>query len=174
VKKILTLLFALALVFSLAACTVNTGSGNTSGEPTGTPSTAANDNSGGNADTSTVAGFISQYGLTEADINPEGFTSSELQDGNTVIYSVSTQPTNDQRLAWMNQIITKAKSLSDDGKLYDINHFYGTGGAEFDTTNLSAMSMYQISFTHNGKAICFTINASGTLDAMYSLAVLTK
>jgi len=175
-KQFLALICALVLMVALlSGCggsTTENASSSGNGATNSSSGTASNGASG-KADTSTVAGFLSQYGLTEDDLRPEASSVAKLQDGDTVLFSASAQPNDEQRSAWLNKVAAKAKTLSDDGKLYAVGYAIGTSGAkEFDSSTIKPMGIYQFAFPYKGKAIVFTITAFGELDGVYSLAIL--
>jgi hypothetical protein len=127
-------MLALVLALSLVAC----GSGDDNGGETTTapttssdtaettPTTTEADNSG--ADLTTVEGFLSAFGLTEADLKCANYTRLDktayiIDEGadygkiEEVGAYVSAALTDDEVRAWLEQVISKLNSLSDDGKI---------------------------------------------------------
>jgi hypothetical protein len=144
-KKIITLTLVLVLALSLAACGGNSGGGSTTTPPasnnTTTPPSsgtttppADNTPSGGNAtgDLTTVEGYLAAFGLTENDLKCANFTRIDktayvIDEGpnygkiTEVGAYISKGLTDEEVKAWLEQIITKLNSLSDDGKVDILN-----------------------------------------------------
>lgn len=181
-KKLLTLALALMLVLSLAACgskpdpapsgSDTTAPGTSQQEPSNTPDDG--DNKGdGTIDRSTVSGFFASYGLTEADIKPDGvgegtIEANEYIDSQAeVTYKVELD--SEKARAWFELLVEATKEASDDGKLYSNT---ATGkehplDIEFGTTASMATSggwMYY----YNGKvAIVAFSTFYGDFDETY-------
>jgi hypothetical protein len=129
-KRTLAIALALVLALSLAACSGgnSTPSGGSSTTPpansTTTTPPADNTPSGGNettpndngGDTSTVAGYLAQFGLTEDDIKPENATEIKIQDGKLAI-TVSSTLTADQKKVWYTKLYNAISGISTGGKV---------------------------------------------------------
>jgi hypothetical protein len=117
-KKILTLALALTLALSLAACGGTSNSGGSGGSTTppanNTPSEKPADNPP--ADTSTVAGYLGAWGLSEADIKPAEATEVTMQDGVLAI-KVPESLTTDQIKVFLDQLFAAIRGISEDGEI---------------------------------------------------------
>ncbi len=145
-KKSLLILLALVMVLtlSLTACGGNetpsdTDNGNASGpsaqaddsdaDSTSNEAGSADDNlapSGGNdvavIDTSTVAGYLSQFGLTEEDIAIGSAAENVLYaDSRIIEITTETIPTTEELQSCVEHIYEKCRSVSEDGKIHMIN-----------------------------------------------------
>jgi predicted small secreted protein len=134
-KKAITLALVLVLALSLlTACggKDNTGTGSTGGNNStpgtsqGGNDTTPSNNGNNNVDLSTVAGFLSVFGLTEANIKPEsaGVGDVSVSDDNyatgiegRVSWYVEND-TDELDNQWIKKAIAATKALSPDGKVY--------------------------------------------------------
>ena len=173
-KKALTFVLALVLVLSLAAC------GN-SNIPSNTPSNTPSENNttsnppasntpsetpiGGDEkpDASTVAGYLAQFGLTEDDIKPDGFTSFENLDGWLIKVNAAEGNAN----AWGKEIYNKIIAISADGKIYDQG--YPTFKDEAVWSDNGAI--YQWAYTYNGKTVEVDVTPPGDTATQYRVAL---
>ena len=186
-KRLLTIALVMVLALFLVACHGKTGRSNST--PSSNNSTSGNNNpastnnggngnNGGNNDKSTVVGFLAQFGLKEDDFKPEGYVSSMLSDGDTVKYTTNETPTVEQRKAWANMVIAKAKSMSTDGKLYTGNYYTSGKTDEFDTAidegKYTYTNVISVAFSMNGKATCFQFNWNLSATNAFEIRILQK
>ena len=74
-------------------------------------------------DTSTVAGFLTQFGLIETDLKPEGAGDGVMVDISssrnraTITWNMENASA-DQENDWLKKVYDKTKALSTDGKVY--------------------------------------------------------
>ncbi len=138
-KKLVAFALVIVLALSLAACGGNDKPSNSSNStstppasqggtsttppPSSTPEAAPSDD----VDVSTIEGFLSQFGLTEADVKPEGAgegshkTEREGKRGRVSwIVEDATAEVKDQ---WIQAIVEKTKTLATDGKIYVDSYF---------------------------------------------------
>lgn len=172
-KKILALLIAMMMVLSLAACGGNEE--NPSGGGTTDPgaSQGSNDSTSGSsgdeekADLTTVEGWLSYWGFTEDDLKPahftrlvQGKTNSDTREIKAVDAYVDTKLTEEEIRAWLEQVVSKLNSLSEDGKLLLLN------GEELTVDYLmeQEMRMDSCSFEYKGKTAYALISVPGGLD----------
>lgn len=169
-KKFLALALILAMVFALAACggekdpapSGNTADPGTSQQPTDEP------DGGEEADLTTVTGFLTAFGLTEDGlINCPNFsrldkTTYSIDTGEIkeVGVYISEALTDEEVRAWLEQMLDKLKSLSDDGKV--INNFSDTEGEELTVDYIMERSMKLGlgTYTYKGKTVTVMITAS--------------
>ena len=171
-KKIFVLILALALTFSLAACNGSSTGG--SSTPANNTSAPANNSSAANNstadDTSTVAGFLSQFGLTEDNVKPEDSVSSAMNGHTSVNFAVSTASTKDQKIAWVKKVITAIKAAADDGKIYKDSK--KTGQYDESVLETSTGGSFSFVFTHNSAAYWVSATTEGfPLDIQYTLDI---
>lgn len=134
-KKIITFTLALMMVFALAACgdTGKTPSGSTGNTQTDPPSSQGGNTEtpGGSdkADITTVAGWLTNWGLTENDLKCAHFTrldktsyNSETLEIKSVGAYCDTKLTEEEVRAWLGQLLAKLNSMSAEGKLVDNLH----------------------------------------------------
>jgi hypothetical protein len=173
-KKSILLMLTFVLAISLVAC----GGGNDNGGGSTTTPSANNDttnppsNNGNNAtgDLTTIEGFLTAFGLTENDLkcanyNRLDITSHVIDTGviKEVGAYVSKKLTDEEVKAWLDQIIAKLNSLSDDGK---VERLLGDGEA-LTTDYIMSQTMYMGSgyYTYNGKEVSVRISVMpGYLD----------
>jgi predicted small lipoprotein YifL len=138
-KKAITL--ALVLVLALSLLTACGGKDNGGGSTTTPPAnsntttppasqggndTTPSNNGNNNADLSTVAGFLSVFGLTETDVKPEGAGVGDVSvddddyatgiEGRVSWYVENDTDALDNQ--WIKKAIASTKALSSDGKVY--------------------------------------------------------
>ncbi|GHU60167.1 hypothetical protein FACS1894171_0510 [Clostridia bacterium] len=179
-KKVITLALTLVLAFSLlAACgdgSSTTPSSNSGNSSTSTPpaSQSGNDttpsNNGGNAtgDLTTVAGFLAAFGLTENDLKCANFTRLDrtayiIDEGpdygkiKEVGAYISQKLTDEEVSAWLEQVINKLNSLSDDGKI--ANSHADAQGEALTVDFIMNQQMYGGGgqYTYKGKTVGVTI-----------------
>lgn len=157
VKKIVSLLLAMMIVLSLAACGETTAPDPSDGstpsatqEQNETPSvssksdeTAPAQSNNTQDDALSVAGFLSVYGLPEDDIKPEHFVAfgeltmdgsakaGEIDSTGYIVITVDKEKTQEEQVrAWFEQIYAKMQSLSADGKLHKNALTIGAEGDE--------------------------------------------
>ncbi|MDR1032866.1 MAG: hypothetical protein LBL84_02535, partial [Candidatus Nomurabacteria bacterium] len=95
-------------------------------------------------DTSTVTGFLSQYGLVEADIKPVGAGEGKLNSSeNSVIYTIKDL-TEEQIKQWVLSTYDRLASISDDKKVY-----------EFDESSYTEIKKDNIPFYSNNLIMFF-------------------
>lgn len=192
-KKILAVVLTLMMVLSLAACGGKTDpapSGSSGQEQTNAPdpgtsqatdpgaSQNGENNNDGKIDTSTVSGFFSSYGLTEADVKPDGVGEGEIEANQyiesqaTVTYKASLDL--EKATAWCELFMSATKAASDDGKIYgDI-----TSGKEFpgldwqDTAMKSCVAGWM--YRYNGAVVIVTIDTTYEGSDAYFAIVLEK
>ena len=106
-KRLLPLTLAVILALSFAGC----------GEPKGQTISPV---------TITAAEFLAQFGLTEADIQPDGFISLDLisnEPDNGTVQIMADSRTPAQIRAWFMQIFNKQRAIADDRILHKTHPF---------------------------------------------------
>ena len=162
-KKVLAILLAAMMLLSLAAC------GNNDDNPSGSennPGTSQSDNQGGtenqggenNSSPSTqgttepeelsVPEVLAKYGFTEEIVKPDetvlNVTAEKRYTGDyKVTFEVDAEYPNGY--TYMEKIFGAIKSISDDGKVYNLTEEFLNGTAEGIT--LDDVSVYQNRFT---------------------------
>ncbi|MDR1892479.1 MAG: hypothetical protein LBQ48_05685 [Oscillospiraceae bacterium] len=166
-KKIFTALLVVALLFSLAACGENEESNSTpttSGESSttapqwngGTSSeTPTESTTSNNSPNMTKEEFLALFGLSEDDIQPNGFANYEIwgcisNEGTVYIQIDEAGGVSENVQAWFEKIFDKIKQISDDGKLYN--------SLAFDTeyklpTSYGKSAFSQFIYKYNGKGV---------------------
>lgn len=177
-KKLLVLTIVLIMALSLAACggktdPASSGNGKTDPgasqqEPSSTP---------GAVDTSTLNGFLAQFGLTESDLKPaEHFASFDYRVTKNKSYQGTVTVNMDwgdlendgaQKKAavskWMKQVYDRLLAVSDDGKAYKP---YTTEEFIFDDGVLVAQwAIYYKETNH-----WFTLSCEGGSIAYFTIA----
>lgn len=166
-KKIITLLFALLIMVSLTAC----GKETTPSESGNTPSSTQKTEDKGNKkseDLTTVEGFMQTFGITEDDMKCAKFTrvgktSYDLDSGKIIEIGsfISESMTDEEVKAWIEKIIAKLDSLSDDGKIMT----YGDGELTVDYIMSKSMKVASGYYQYKGKKVAMSISAfKGQLD----------
>ncbi len=134
-KKLIALLLMTVLALSLVACGGNdTPSNSTSAPPASTnapaqttPSSTPEAAPSNNVDVSTIEGFLSQFGLTEADVKPEGAGegshTTEREGKRGRVSWMAEDATAEVKDEWIQAIVEKTKALATDGKLYADSYF---------------------------------------------------
>lgn len=125
--------------------------------------------SGSSADLTTIEGFLSAFGLTEEDLKCANFTRLDITSYSLETYEiydvgayVSKELTDEEVRAWLDQIITKLGSLSDEGK---IQNNLSDGDLTTDYIMSQTMYMGSGSYTYNGKGVTVMIAVTpGYLD----------
>ena len=179
--KFLAVCMALAMALSLSACGGTAGGNSNAANPPSTAarnSAAASDtNSGGSpsqgtsaADLTTVAGFLAYYGLSEDDLKCANFTrldktvyDIDTGDIEEVSAYVSQKLTDDQIRAWLEQVMAKLNSLSDNGK---VELTFSDGEAlTVDYMMGQPMNIGQGTYPYKGKTIDVLISVTNGLDS---------
>jgi hypothetical protein len=183
-NRILVLMLALALAVFFAACGAkdavqeavrgavsggeSVASSNQDDSKEATPPEKQGDS--GDADLTTVEGFLTAFGLTQEDVRCANFnrldiTSNSLETGE--IYEVgayiSEKLTDEQAKAWLDQILAKLESLSESGKIKNILE-----DADLTTDYIMSQSMYVGSGTYmyDGKKVVVLLSViPGYLDS---------
>ena len=177
-KKIITLVLALLMLLSLAACGEKTPA--TNGENT-TPSSQQTEDPGQQEQTqsdnkqneeaddlTTVEGFMKAFGISEDDMKCAKFTrvgkTSYHTDTGKIIEIgsyISEAMTDEEVRAWIEKIIAKLDSLSDDGKIMT----YGDGELTVDYIMEKSMKGASGSYQYKGKNVAMSITVfKGQLD----------
>ena len=177
-KKFLALALAVLMLLTLAAC------GEKKPEPNGnntTPSSQQTEDPGQQEQTqpggkenekaddlTTVEGFMKAFGITEDDMKCAKFTridktSYDIDSGKIIEIGsfISEAMTNEEVQAWIEKIIAKLDSLSDDGKIMT----YGDGELTVDYMMAKNMKVASGSYIYKGKKVAMAITVlPGELD----------
>ncbi len=178
-KKTITLILALLMLLSLAACGEKTPATN---DESTTPSSQQTEDPGQQEQTrpddskdneeaddlTTVEGFMKAFGITEDDMKCAKFTrvgktSYDTDSGKIVEIGsfISEAMTDEEVRAWIEKIITKLDSLSDDGKVMTL----GDGELTVDYMMAKSMKVASGSYKYNGKNVSVSITVfKGQLD----------
>lgn len=177
-KKILVLMLALLTGLSLAACGEKTpasnGDNTTAGsQQTEDPGQQEQTQPGGKEDEktddlTTIEGFMKAFGITEDDMKCAKFTrvrktSYDIDTGKIIEIGsyISESMTNEEVQAWIEKIIAKLDSLSDDGKIMT----YGDGELTVDYMMAKSMKVASGSYIYKGKKVAMAITVlPGELD----------
>ncbi len=177
-KKIITLVLALLMLLSLAACGEKTPAPsmentNPSSQPSETPGQQEQTRPNGNEnekadDLTTIEGFMKAFGITEDDMKCAKFTridkTSYNSDSGKIVEIgsfISEAMTDEEVRAWIEKIITKLDSLSDDGKVMTL----GDGELTVDYMMAKSMKVASGSYKYNGKNVSVSITVfKGQLD----------
>jgi hypothetical protein len=114
-------------------------------------------------DKSTVAGFLSQFGLTEADVKPAnaGETSIGRLDTRrtegTLSWNIGQNATIEQENVWIQKVVDKTKTLAADRKLLAVR----SDTDEFVFSPLSAREDVQWHYRYNEKTVAVRIQLLG-------------
>ena len=105
--------------------------------------------------TVTVASYLAQFGLTEDDIKPDGFVSSEL-NGIEVKFLGSNVPFVPE---WYKKVFDTTKGISEDGKCYNDMYPFLEDEYELDASKAEAMAFItSYSYKYNGKVVKIMIS----------------
>ena len=177
-KKIITLVLALLMLLSLAACGEKTPASNGDNTTAGSqqtedpgqqeqtqPDSKHNEEAD---DLTTVEGFMKAFGITEDDMKCAKFTrvgktSYDIDTGKIIEIGsyISESMTNEEVQAWIEKIIAKLDSLSDDGKIMT----YGDGELTVDYMMAKSMKVASGSYIYKGKKVAMAITVlPGELD----------
>ena len=177
-KKFLPLVLALLMLLSLAACGEKTPATN---DENTTPSSQQTEDPGQQEQTqpyskqseeaddlTTVEGFMKAFGITEDDMKCAKFTridktSYDIDSGKIIEIGsyISEAMTDEEVRAWIEKIITKLDSLSDDGKIMT----YGDGDLTVDYIMEKSMKVASGSYQYKGKNVAMSISVlKGQLD----------
>ena len=176
-KKIIALTLALLMLMSLAACGEKTPASNDDTTPnsqqTENPGQQEQTQPGGKEDEkaddlTTVEGFMKAFGITEDDMKCAKFTrvgkTSYHTDTGKIIEIgsyISEAMTDEEVRAWIEKIIAKLDSLSDDGKIMT----YGDGELTVDYVMAKSMKVASGSYQYKGKNVAMSITVfKGQLD----------
>jgi len=161
-KQILAIALALALALTLASCNLLSGNSTDSGNSAGGNGTTKTGGNGGNAtaagtsDLTTIPGYLASFGFTEDDLKLPNFTRF---DADTVIDTgevegvnvyVSVQIDTTAAKTWFDHILSKLKSLADDGQVVD-----GIQGGAIDSSSIDFTSLVSVcaEYTYQGKTV---------------------
>ncbi len=185
-KKMIIIALIMVLTLSLVACGGNdkpSGDGGnnaatpppSSSAPTQTPpsttpeSTTESVSRGGEPDLTTIEGFLSAFGLTEADLICANFSrldiASQIIDTKEIReigVLISQKLTDEDVKAWLDQILGKLGSLADEGSIQN-----ALDDGEMTTEYIMSQSMYIGSgkYTYDGKSVSVLISVvPGFLD----------
>ena len=114
-------------------------------------------------DVKTVAGYLSQFGLTENDIKPDGFTSFEGPEGWLIKINAGANLFND----WSKKVYDKVKTISTDGKMY--YEGYPSLGKEEAFWSADKI-LYQWAYLYNGKVVNLNL-ARDESGAVYHFSI---
>ena len=170
-KKFLALVLALLMLLSLAACGEKTPAANdenttpSSQQKQTQPDSKQNEEAD---DLTTVEGFMKAFGITEDDMKCAKFTridktSYDIDSGKIIEIGsyISEAMTDEEVQAWIEKIITKLDSLSDDGKIMT----YGDGELTVDYIMEKSMKVASGSYQYKGKNVAMSITVfKGQLD----------
>ena len=111
------------IVIALAIGLVMVSCGGRGGNQQGGAATTETQTEQATPDTKTVSGFLSQIGLTETDVKPEGAGEGIVIDvsssGNRASISWNmVDVTAEKENAWLKKVYDKTKALSTGGKVY--------------------------------------------------------
>lgn len=174
-KKILALLIAMMMVFTLAACGDNgeTPSGSGTTDP-GTSTSQPEQQSGSTSDDekthdlTTIEGYLAQFGLTENFLKTPSFTrfngSKNLSTQEiTGINVYQSEVMNDaQKEAWAKSVNDALIAASDDGKISNTPYAVEYSlDVDYSRGTLLFVGTIQV----NGKAANFTFSITNGLDA---------
>ena len=176
-KKIIALALALLMLMSLAACGEKTPASNDDTTPNsqqtenpGQQEQKQSDNKQNEEadDLTTVEGFMKAFGITEDDMKCAKFTridktSYDIDSGKIIEIGsyISEAMTDEEVRAWIEKIITKLDSLSDDGKIMT----YGDGELTLDYMMAKSMKVASGSYIYKGKKVAMAITVlPGELD----------
>ena len=128
-KKRIFLAFVLVMAFCmLVGCNKSNSTTATQNRSTGGGNDTQSSSNQPTPATDTVAGFLSQFGLTEVDIKPEGAPNGthavdvRKKTKGRVSWNVNN-PTTEQKTQWVQKVIEETKTLATDGKLYVDSNF---------------------------------------------------
>ncbi len=164
-KKLLALLLAAMMLFSLAACDL--GNNETPNDDTpGTAQNGENNNDKGgeeNNDAVSVSDVLAKYGLTEDAVKPdetysEVTASKDAWDFDVVTFSLGGAAADSA--AYYTKIFNAISAISDDGKVYSVGSAFtaGTGGdITLDDVKLQAAS-HQFGYIYNGTKVMLTVS----------------
>lgn len=177
-KKFLALALAVLMLISLVACGEKTPATN---DENTTPSSQQTEDSGQQEQTqpdskqneeaddlTTVEGFMKAFGITEDDMKCAKFTridktSYDIDSGKIIEIGsyISEAMTDEEVRAWIEKIIAKLDSLSDDGKIMT----YGDGELTVDYVMAKSMKVASGSYQYKGKNVAMSITVfKGQLD----------
>ena len=160
-KKLLALLLAMMLVFSLAAC----GDNNTTDPDKDNPGVSqSGENNDGGIDRSTANAFFASYGLSEADIKPAGVGEGEIKineyiDSQAEV-TYKAELSLEKAIEWRDMLMNATKAASDDGKIYA----NVSSGKEYptpewiDTASKSCTATW--SYKYNGDVVIVSIDTT--------------
>ena len=182
-KKILAILLAAMMIFSLAACGENTDNPSGNENNPGTSQNGGENNNGGEStnngdnntetyDLTTVAGYLAQYGYSESDFSStKNFTrmksTSTKSSGEIVNVGVyiSEGLTDDEKTAWIDNFITLAESKSDDGKVYKYDYFKGIQTDEIEPAVDFATFGGVMAYRADGKTVVVELSITNGVDS---------
>ena len=177
-KKFLALALAVLMLLSLVACGEKTPATN---DENTTPSSQQTEDPGQQEQTqpdskqneeaddlTTVEGFMKAFGITEDDMKCAKFTridktSYDIDSGKIIEIGsyISEVMTDEEVRTWIENIITKLDSLSDDGKIMT----YGDGELTVDYIMEKSMKVASGSYQYKGKNVAMSITVfKGQLD----------
>jgi len=114
-------------------------------------------------DTTTVSGYLSQFGLTEEDIKPDGFTSFEGPDGWLIKINAGEYNFDN----WSKKVFDTVKSISTDSKIFN----EGYPSLDQDEAIWSAGNIsFQWAYNYNGKVVNITVTFGDT-SSVYRLSI---
>ena len=122
-------------------------------------------------DLRTVAGFLSQFGLTESDIKPEGAGEGSIGRFNprnteaTLTWNIGQNATLEQENKWIQKVVDKTKSLATDRKLL----VERSDTQEFVFTPLNKREDVEWHYRYNDKTVAVRIQllGYGTVDLKF-------
>jgi hypothetical protein len=174
-KKFLVLVLGLLMALALVGCGGGEGADATpaGSEPVAAESTGetAPEDAGevADADLTTVEGFLTNFGLSEADLECANFNrldisvkSAETGEVHEVSTYVSKQLTTEETQAWLEQVVAKLKSLADDGKLSNL--LDGGQDLTVDYRMAQELPMATGSYLYEGKTVNFLISVPNGID----------
>ena len=173
-KKLLAILLAVMMLFSLAACGNNeTPSGDEGGGTSQTDNQGGEGNNTENYDLTTVAGYLASYGYAESDFSEtKNFTriestSTKSSTGEIVSVGVyvSEGLSDDEKTAWVDSFITLVKGKSDDGKVYKYDYFDGIQTEEIDPDVDFATFGGVMAYKADGKTIVVELSVTNGVDS---------
>ena len=181
-KKLLAILLAAMMVFTLAACGNNETPSGSEGDKPGTSQGGESNNGGENNnngdnntetyDLTTVAGYLAQYGYSESDFSStKNFTrmksTSTKSSGEIVNVGVyiSEGLTEDEKTAWVDSFITLVKGKSDDGKVYKYDYFNGIQTDEIEPAVDFATFGGVMAYKADGKTVVVELSVTNGVDS---------
>ena len=171
-KRILAILLAAMMLFSLVACDTGDNPDNPNND---TPGRSQSDNQGGTENQggkntnggeenneNSLSKVLNDVGLTLESITPtEGIFDHTFDGEASKIYFYMEAGTKKDAAAYMNRVIEACKAVADSGKLYTANSTNELTVPEFS----SSVTFYNFDYMRNGTAITVVVQSAGAEHA---------